>query len=109
MQMDVTPMERATIVRVSGSMDAVAAPLFQEQFHELIDGQRFFVVDVSGLDYISSAGLRAIIEAAKRVKADQGAIVFCGLQGMVKEVFEISYFTNMFPVYVDVDEALASL
>lgn len=96
------------VLKVKGRMDAVTAPEFEKECTGYIDeGERSFVVDLGGLDYISSAGLRSILSTAKKLKANQGKIVFCGLQGMVQEVFKVSGFSSMFPVAATVDEAVA--
>ena len=100
----------AMVVLVSGRMDAVTAPAFLGRFDEWIgQEERIFVVELSGLEYISSAGLRSILSAAKKLKAVDGRLVFCGVRGMVKDVFDISSFDAMFPIYEDVDQALRQL
>lgn len=94
------------VVTVKGRMDAVTAPDFEKNCAEAIDGgEKSLVVDLGGLEYISSAGLRGILSTAKKLKAAQGQIAFANLSGMVQEVFAISGFTAMFSVYATVEEA----
>ena len=69
------------------------------------DGDRL-VLDLSGLDYISSAGLRVLMLAAKQSKAQSGTLMLSGLQPLVKEIFEISRFTLLFEIAPSVREAL---
>lgn len=96
------------VLSVKGRMDAVTAPEFENQCGKLMEGgDKAFVVDLGGLEYISSAGLRSILSAAKKLKAAQGEIRFCGLKGMVQEVFSISGFATMFPISDTVDAAIA--
>lgn len=110
MEIQTSKDPKAFVVTVKGSMDAVSAPRFEASFGEWLNqGEKQFIVDVSGLEYISSAGLRGILASAKKTKAQGGKIVFCGLAGMVKEVFDISYFTSMFPIFPDVQGALAQI
>jgi len=98
----------AIVIKVSGRMDAVTAPEFESECDSRLEkGERFFVVDLGGLEYISSAGLRSILSTAKKLKAAQGSIHFCNLSGMVQEVFTISGFSTMFPVHGTLEEALA--
>lgn len=95
------------VVTVQGRMDAVTAPEFEKNCGEAIDaGAKSLVVDLGGLEYISSAGLRGILATAKKLKGQQGSIAFANLSGMVQEVFAISGFTAMFSVYKTVDEAI---
>ncbi|MBI4773707.1 MAG: STAS domain-containing protein [Deltaproteobacteria bacterium] len=98
----------ATVVSVKGRMDAASAPDFEKNMQEMIDGgQRAFAVDLSELDYISSAGLRAILSIAKRLKTLNGNFLIASLRGPVKEVFEISGFSSIIPIYDSVDAALS--
>ncbi len=90
-------------------MDAVTAPEFEQECDRWIDqGSNDLVVDLSGLEYISSAGLRVILGVGKKVKSNQGSLIFGGMSGMVKEVFEISGFSSIFPVHDSLESALAA-
>ena len=53
------------------------------------------MLDLGRLDYISSAGLRVVLIAAKRLKSVGGALVLCTLNPSVREVFEISGFASI--------------
>lgn len=95
------------IIEPVGRMDAVTAPEFEEECNRLIQsGELRMVAHMGSLDYISSAGLRSILASAKKLKSMQGEIRFCGLTGMVEEVFSISGFSSMFPIFNTVDDAL---
>lgn len=67
------------------------------------------VLDFSGVDYISSVGLRVLMLAAKKAREQDGTIVVAGLQPVVREIFEISRFTLVFQCYETVREALAKV
>lgn len=67
------------------------------------------LIDLRELVYVSSAGLRVILMAAKRVRAKGGRIALCGLQPQVAEVFEISGFGAIVPIHADRESALAAL
>lgn len=76
----------------------------------LIDGgESRFVVDCAGLGYISSAGLRVLLIAAKRLAATAGVIVLSGLTEQIKEVFDIVGFESIFKIYRTPNDALAAL
>ena len=70
------------------------------------DGEQI-VLDLSGVDYISSAGLRCFMLAEKQAKAQGGTIVVAAMQPVVKEIFEISRFTLVFETFATVREAIA--
>ena len=72
------------------------------------DGERV-VLDLAGVDYISSAGLRCFMLAEKQAKSRGGTIVVAAMQPVVKEIFEISRFTLVFDTFATVHEAIAKL
>lgn len=107
MEFSTEQRDTALVLTVKGRMDAVTAPEFENECQTHIDaGTTTIVADMSGLEFISSAGLRAILSSAKRLKAAGGKMVFCNLSGMVQEVFQVSGFSSMFPVTGSVDEAM---
>jgi len=96
-----------TLLTVTGRMDALSAPAFETACQAVLDDGRVAVVaDLSGLEYISSAGLRSILGAAKKLKGAGGSLSFCGLGGMVDEVFRVSGFLKLFKVHASRAEAL---
>jgi len=98
------------LITVEGRMDAVTTPEFEQTLGGWIDtGEIRFIVDFAGLDYISSAGLRGILTSVKRLKAEGGQIVLTALRGTVKEVFEISGFSTIIPIYESVEAALQEI
>jgi stage II sporulation protein AA (anti-sigma F factor antagonist) len=72
-------------------------------------GERLCVLDLSHLDYISSAGLRVILMLAKRLKQNSGQLVLCCLQPDVLEVFDVSGFLSILTVVPDRAAALGQL
>ncbi len=71
--------------------------------------QRGVVLDLSNLEYVSSAGLRCFVLAAKQAKAQGGRIVIAGMQPVVAEIFQISRFNLVFDIFASVRDALAAL
>lgn len=94
------------IFTVSGRLDSNTSPDFETKLLGVIkDGDKNFVVDFEGVDYISSAGLRVLLKASKILKSSDGKIVLCGLKDYIKEVFEIAGFVTIFPIVSTVDNA----
>ncbi len=71
-------------------------------------GQNHLVLDLSGVDYINSAGLRVLMLAAKRAKAQGGFLAVAAVQPLVHEILEISKFTLVLRVMPTVREAVAA-
>lgn len=107
MEIETRKQEKATVVSVTGKMDAVSSPALEKELSQLMaQGEKDFVIDLGELDYISSAGLRVILATAKRLKGKEGKILLASLQDMVKEVFEISGFSAIIPIYESLESAL---
>ena len=98
----------AVVLTARGRLDAVTASGFEAECGKLLDdGATCIVVDLGGLEFISSAGLRSILSSGKKCKAAGCALRFCNLEGMVQDVFKVSGFASMFPVFADADAAVA--
>ena len=97
------------IVSVSGRIDHITSEEFTKSLDPLLDrctqGHPSILLDFSGVDYISSAGLRVLMMASRRAKAQKGVFAIAALQPMVQEVFAISRFNLIVPCYVSVETA----
>lgn len=97
-------------VSLSGRLDSATSGDFETHLQTLFESSGIrALMDFSSLDYISSAGLRVVLMAAKRAKQTQGRLVLCSLQPHVKEVFEISGFLKILAVADDHMAALSQL
>lgn len=98
------------VVRPNGRIDSATAAEFESECAALIEeGPNKVVLDFSQVDYISSAGLRAVLIAAKKAKTLGGALTLCGLRDNVKEVMSVSGFDAMLGAHSGVEEAAAAL
>lgn len=110
MQITVTQQGKAVVAALVGRMDAMTTVEFDHWFAEqLAAANSSFVLNMQGLEYISSAGLRSLLAAAKQLKAKNGSLLICCLSGTVEEVFRMSGFLTILPSFPGVDEACASL
>jgi anti-anti-sigma factor len=102
--------QQASIITITGRLDAVTAQEYEKYARNLIDGGEIcLVVDLGGLDYISSAGLRSLLVTAKLLKGKGGKIRCANVNGPVKEVFTISGFGAVFPIDESTSASLAAL
>jgi anti-anti-sigma factor len=98
------------IVKLSGRLDSSTAPPTEESFtHLLASGPLHLAIDMSQLEYISSAGLRVLLVVAKKLQQAKGKIVLFGLVHNVREVFQISGFDRIFTIQPDVAAAVAAV
>ena len=109
--MQVTQEERGavTVASISGSLDATTSPQLTEFFtRQLADGRFNLVVDLAGLEYTSSAGLRVLLNTTKQARQRGGDVRLAAPVPNVKKVFELSGFTSIMKFYPDVLSAVAS-
>lgn len=101
------------VIAVEGRVDYVNAEDFKTAVLPHLgncgNGADQVVFDLSQLEYISSAGLRVLMIAAKDVRARKGKLVAVSLQPVVREIFEISRFTLVFEIFDSAPEALRAI
>jgi anti-sigma B factor antagonist len=95
-----------TIIAPTGRLDINTAPEAEAVLIPKFDGGNGVVVDFAGLTYISSAGLRILLIAAKRSKASGVPLALANLAPAILEVFEVSGFAKLFKIAGDRDAAL---
>lgn len=97
----------AWVLQVTGRMDAVSSTDFDKTCQaQLEKGAKKMVLDLTHLEYISSAGLRSMLSLAKRLKTGGGSLALCNLNGIVKEVVTVSGFDQILPIFANVADAL---
>ena len=99
--MEIVQKEESGIVCVAikGRLDAESSPEAEKVTRGILEAEkRLLLFDLSELEYISSAGLRVILEAAKGMKVNEGKMVLCGLNKFVKEIFVTSGFDALIPI-----------
>ena len=103
----------AVVLRVEGRLDQDTCAAFTSDIMAHVKSDAHsggaVVLDLSGLEYISSAGLRCFMLASRQAKTQSGRILVASLQPMVAEIFEISHFNLVFAVFPTVREALAAV
>ena len=110
MKATITKENNATIFCLNGRLDSNSAPQFEQQLRDFItDPNSHLVFDCNNLEYISSAGLRIILNIAKAYKSGHFLFSACAMQEHVQEVFEISGFDSFINIYPTIDASLAVL
>ena len=98
------------VLSLKGRLNVTTTAELEQAFNKLAEeNQAKVLVECRELEYISSAGLRVLLAAAKQFKKISGSIALSGLTQSVKQVFEISGFTTIFPIYATRDEAVKSI
>ena len=107
MEINQIKIDDVPIVSVSGRIDGTTSKDLETILNELIDQDMSkIVLDLEGVVYISSVGLRVLLSALKKVRPNKGDVKLVSLQPFVREVFEITGFTKLFTIYPSQGEAL---
>lgn len=110
MQITTTTTGSSTVLAVTGAIDASTFPQLTREADRALDaGQQHLVLDLSGVDYVSSAALVALQTIVGRASAHGGKAVLCGVTPRVMHVLEITGFQQMLTIFPDRAVALASL
>ena len=108
MEVTETGVSGINFVAIKGRLDTETAPVLERQLLELL-GKGGIVFDMAAVRFVSSAGLRILLKAAKAAKAVGHGFALCGLQPTVQEVFDISGFDQIITMRPTRTEALAAL
>lgn len=109
MQIDTATHDGLLVVSPKGRLDSNTSPALETVLLERISaGDTAISVDFADIDYVSSAGLRVLLMAAKRLGPAKGSITMHSMSPEIREVFEISGFLTILKVYPDLNAVLAA-
>ena len=98
-----------TIVALYGDLDGQTATAVQEELLPLIDPQCRILLNMGGVPYISSVGLRALLLLYRKTADVGGRIVLCCLSEMLHDTMLITGFLDFFEAYDSADQGLLVL
>ncbi len=107
--MEINQKEENGIVFLAfrGRLDGTSALEAEQTVKNILEGENMrLLFDFAHLDYLSSAGLRVVLGAAKEMKRRDGKFVLCSLNAYVKEVFEVSGFGSIIPIADSVEAGI---
>jgi anti-sigma B factor antagonist len=101
--MEVTTQEfkHCDMLKVSGRVDSATAPTFSKALEKITNNGRYkLVVDMSGLEYMSSAGFRALLSTQRTCKRyNRGEVVLANVPARIREALELAGFTELFKIF----------
>ncbi len=108
MDISVRKSDQISIVSIAGSIDALTADRITGCIDERISsGENQMVIDLSEVEFMSSAGLRIILGALKEIRKRGGNLCIAGAQAGVKRVLKMSGFPKILKIYNNIDNAIA--
>lgn len=88
------------VLALKGRLDTETATDLELVVQDLLAaGDRHFLIDLSSISYVSSAGLRVLLATAKQLDGGKGSMRLCGLNAAVKQVFDVAGFSKLFPIF----------
>ncbi len=98
------------MVYLEGRLDVSVANEVEEGLSELIDSgdHRKVVLNMDGIDYMSSSGFRACISTLRKLNAKEGSLKMCNIKPAVKRIFDVIELTSLFDIYSSEEEAVNS-
>lgn len=108
-QIKIEDVDHKKIVRIQGKIDATSAPILEKKIQPLLETETKILMDFSKVEYLSSAGMRLLLAAARKLKAKGGMLVFCKINDAVSEIIKMAGFEKILMIYPDEGSALKAL
>lgn len=109
MNIEIQLGEHAAVIVIVGSVDGLTADVLLTTLHDYVEaGHTRLVADLGGVDYTSSAGLRALLATVKETRGHGGDLRLANINPQVLKVLELSGFTSIMKCYDDVAAAMTS-
>lgn len=110
MKYTVVKEKDTVIIKPFGRLDSTTSPDFEKNLKEYLQSPCcHLLIDFEDLDYISSAGLRVVLNAAKAFRQAEWTFAACNMQDHVREVFEISGFDSFINIYDSVEAFISEM
>lgn len=109
MSLKIEDMGKVKVVSLSGKMDVGLSMTVETELEELVDsGTINLILEISGIEYLSSSGIRVFIAIMRKVKEKNGKIVLAQVPDTIKKILKTVDLEDLFEVYDSVDKALES-
>jgi anti-sigma B factor antagonist len=109
MDISIDNQDQVTIVKVTGDVDSNSAPMAQEKIIPLATPGSKIVLDMAGVKYMSSAGLRVLLSMYRQATRQNGSVVLVGVAEEIKDTMSITGFINFFTICDTVDDGMKAL
>ena len=94
-QIKIEEMNQRKIIRLQGKIDALTTPVLESKILPLLETEKKILMDFSKVDYLSSAGMRFLLTASRKLKGKGGILVVFGLNEEVTEIIKMSGFDRI--------------
>lgn len=109
MEISTEELKQVSVMAVSGRVDSATAPELENSLKKLVEAEKTqIVLDLKNVEYMSSAGLRAMVSTLKAVKRVNGDLRLASPSPRVEEVLRLAGLTSIFSIHPTREEAVAS-
>jgi len=109
MELSTKNLDNVTVVELSGEIDGRTAPIAQEQILPLLVAGARILLDISGVEYMSSAGLRMLLSTYRTATGNDARVVIAGLNEELRDTMSATGFLNYFTTTETQAEGIAAL
>ena len=105
---EIEEQDKALLFRLDGRLDATSSPHLENKLNEQVEaGQKNILLDFGQVDYLSSAGMRLLLSATRRLAKDGGKLALCSIGDDVMEIIKVAGFERILHIYSTEQEALS--
>ena len=109
MEIDIQPYNEISVVTLSGELNSQTTQLAQERLTPLVEPDCKVLLNLGGVTYMSSAGLRTLLLLYRQINNAHGRVVLTNLTEMVRDTMQITGFLDFFDAYDSVASGIAAL
>ena len=109
MEIEFETVDGVVVVTLFGELDSRTAPIVQDKLMDLPSPEARVLLEMSGVNYISSAGLRALLMLYRRMANSDGRVALVGLTESIRDVMTVTGFLDFFAAYDTLPEGVAAL
>lgn len=106
MNLNITTDNNIVIISIEGSIDSKTAGDLQSQIMGKVSETNNVLLDLTKVDYVSSAGLRVLLMIYRQIKTRNGKVILVGVSEEIKDVMSMTGFINFFEIVDNIDNAL---
>ncbi|MBF8263162.1 MAG: spoIIAA [Parachlamydiales bacterium] len=107
LHIDLEEIENKLLLRLDGRLDAATTPILERKINSLADDKHYLIyLDFLRIDYLSSAGMRLLLSASKKLKTKKGALVLFSVGEEVMEILKLAGFERILLIFSTEQEAL---
>lgn len=109
MKIDIDSRDEVDIISVSGRVDSNTSPELSETLAERADEKKHIILDLHEVDYMSSAGVRALVSTLRTSERNRRKLLLAHLSARVSEVIDLAGLRSVFEIYGSIGAALGVL